>query len=68
MTRVDPNLMNEIKKYSSSSFNIEACFNCGNCTAICPISDEKEQFPRGLIRYAQLGLKDRILGAGSAIR
>lgn len=65
MTRVDPSLMNEIRKYSSSSFNIEACFNCGNCTAICPISDEKEQFPRSLIRYAQLGLKDRLLSSTS---
>ena len=32
-TRVDPDLLTELKKYGD--INVEACFNCGNCTAIC---------------------------------
>jgi heterodisulfide reductase subunit C len=63
MTVVNPNLLKEIKKYSTKDFNVEACFNCGNCTAICPRSDEEFSFPRSLIRYAQVGLKDKILGS-----
>ena len=61
MTVVNPNFMKEIKKYSTKDFSIDACFNCGNCTAVCPLSEEKFQFPRALIRYAQVGLKNKVL-------
>lgn len=63
MTLVDPNLIKEIKGYSTKDFNVSACFNCGNCTAICPLSDEEHPFPRTLIRYAQVGLREKILGS-----
>ena len=51
--------MKELKKYGA--INTEACFNCGNCTAICPLTSDAHPFPRDMIRFAQLGLKDRIL-------
>jgi heterodisulfide reductase subunit C2 len=35
------------------------CFNCGTCAAICPLI--YEHFPRKMIRYAQLGARDKIL-------
>jgi ferredoxin len=57
--RVDPDLLLELKKYGD--INIEACFNCGNCTAICPLSTDETPFPRNNIRLLQLGLKERIL-------
>jgi len=57
--RADPQLMTEIKKYGT--VNVEKCFNCGNCTAICPLTANGETFPRRLIRYAQLGLKKPLL-------
>lgn len=53
--RANPNLLLELKKYGE--INIESCFNCGNCTAICPLSTEEDTFPRRIIRYAQLGLE-----------
>ena len=59
--RVDPQILTEVKKYGA--VNIEKCFNCGNCTAICPLSTESETFPRRLIRYAQLGLKEPLLSS-----
>ena len=55
--RVDPQFLTEMKKYGA--VNVEKCFNCGNCTAICPLSTSSETFPRRLIRYAQLGLKEQ---------
>ncbi|MHA1973617.1 MAG: 4Fe-4S dicluster domain-containing protein [Candidatus Hodarchaeales archaeon] len=61
MTTVHPGLLSEIKKYSTNDFNVDACFNCGNCTAVCPLSDEKFQFPRALIRYSQVGMKEKVL-------
>ena len=59
--RLDPQLLNELKKYGT--VNVEKCFNCGNCTAICPLSANGETFPRRLIRYAQLGLKKPLLAS-----
>lgn len=57
--RVDLNLLQELKAYGH--VNVEACFNCGNCTAICPLSTDQTPFPRNLIRLLQVGLRDRIL-------
>ncbi len=57
--RVDTNLLKELKEYGD--VNIEACFNCGNCTAICPLTDDGHPFPRNMIRLVQMGLKDRLL-------
>jgi heterodisulfide reductase subunit C len=61
LTIINQNLLPEIKKYSTKELNVDACFNCGNCTAVCPISDEDHQFPRYLLRYAQVGLKSKLL-------
>lgn len=58
-SRVDPDLINDLKQFGD--INIEACFNCGNCTAICPLSTDETPFPRNNIRRFQLGLKDEIL-------
>ena len=59
--RSDPLLLQDLKKFGNVS--VESCFNCGNCTAICPLSSDAESFPRKIIRYAQLGLRDKLLGS-----
>jgi ferredoxin len=59
--RVDPTFLHELKAYGA--LGIEKCFNCGICTAICPLSTTGETFPRRLIRYGQLGLKKPLLGS-----
>ena len=59
--RADPGLMLEIQKYGTQ--DIEACFNCGNCTAVCPLSASDGSFPRQEIRYAQLGARDLLLSS-----
>jgi ferredoxin len=59
--RVDQGLLPELKRYGTA--NVEACFNCGNCTAICPLTSDGHAFPRGMIRLIQVGLKDRILAS-----
>jgi ferredoxin len=58
-TRVDPSLLDDIKEYGA--VNTEACFNCGNCTAICPLTDDEHPFPRSTIRLLQMGMRDRLL-------
>lgn len=59
MTVVDPEFAEILKRLGAK--NVTVCFNCGNCTAICPLSSNKYMFPRKIIRYIQLGLKDKIL-------
>lgn len=56
--RVDPAFMDELAAYGAP--DAKACFNCGNCTAVCALSGPEAAFPRKLIRYAQLGLKERL--------
>jgi quinone-modifying oxidoreductase subunit QmoC len=59
--RVDPALLPGIKEYGA--FDVDACFNCGNCTAVCPLSTADTTFPRRIIRYAQVGMKDELLAS-----
>ncbi len=57
--RVDPNLMKDLRAFGLKDAN--KCFHCGNCTSTCPLSTAENPFPRKLVKYAQMGLKDKIL-------
>ncbi|MFC1825033.1 4Fe-4S dicluster domain-containing protein [Thermodesulfobacteriota bacterium] len=57
--KVDPNLMKDLKAFGLKDAN--KCFHCGNCTATCPLSTAENPFPRKLVKYAQMGLRDKIL-------
>ena len=57
--RSDPTLMKRLKKFGA--FDIDACFDCGNCTAFCPVYNGKTSFPRKMFTYAQLGLEGKLL-------
>lgn len=59
--RVDPNLLLDLKEYGA--VGAEICFNCGTCTAMCPLGDDEHLFPRNMIRLAQLGLTDRLMSS-----
>lgn len=59
--KVDPNLMKDLKAFGLKDAG--KCFHCGNCTAICPLSEPGSEFPRKLVKYAQMGLKDKIVGS-----
>ncbi len=59
--RADPFLLDEIKQFGD--IKLDACFNCGNCTAICGLTDDNHPFPRNMIRLIQVGLKDRLLAS-----
>ncbi len=57
--KVDPNLMKDLKAFGLKDAN--KCFHCGNCTAVCPLSTPENPFPRKLVKYAQMGMADKIL-------
>jgi quinone-modifying oxidoreductase subunit QmoC len=58
MAAINPGFGKELKKYGAFDFN--ACYNCGNCTAVCSLSTEEDSFPREMLRFSVLGLKDDI--------
>jgi len=59
--RVDPNLMSKLESYGVGDWN--ACYHCGNCTAMCPLTEQGSLFPRKGIRTAQMGLTDKLMSS-----
>jgi len=57
MTSVNLNFAQELKQHSDDT--ALECFNCGTCAAICPLVHDN--FPRRMIRYIQIGAKEKIL-------
>jgi quinone-modifying oxidoreductase, subunit QmoC len=60
-TPVDLGLYPDIQRFGAA--DVSACFSCGTCTASCPLSESDATFPRRIIRYAQLGMKDALLSS-----
>lgn len=58
MARINPKFSDKLKSFGA--FDLNACYNCGNCTAVCSLSDEENSFPRKMVRYSVLGLEDEI--------
>ncbi len=56
--RVNPDLCREVAAFGGGDINV--CMNCGNCTAVCPLSKDDTIFPRKIIRYLQLGLTEKL--------
>ncbi len=59
--RVDADLMKEMKHFGVGEW--DACFHCGNCTAVCNLTEKNLLFPRKGIRYMQMGLKEKLAGS-----
>ena len=56
--RIDTSFKTELKKYGAGNWS--ECFHCGNCTAICPLTENAFLFPRKSIRSLQMGLAKKI--------
>lgn len=59
--RTLPRFLSELKQFGA--VGAQKCIQCGACTAICSLSSDADRFPRYLVRLAQLGLKDELLGS-----
>ena len=58
---LNPKCKYEISKIHGAE-KLMLCFQCGTCTADCPVSRFSDLYrPRRIARMVQLGLKDRIL-------
>ncbi len=61
LSDIDPKFKYEISKLPGAE-NVLLCFQCGTCTADCPIARFSDFYrPRKLIRMIQLGLKNKLL-------
>lgn len=56
---ISQDLQIEVEKFGATG--MEACMQCGICTATCSLSKGSSTFPRKIYRYLQLGLTDKIL-------
>jgi heterodisulfide reductase subunit C len=43
-----------------SGENVYACYQCGRCSAGCPVASEMDLLPNQVIRLVQMGLDDEV--------
>ena len=48
---------------AEAGVDLKDCYQCGKCTAGCPLADGMDLMPREVIRYLQLGAVDVVLEA-----
>ncbi len=58
--RINPRLIGELERYGAE--DVQNCYHCGNCSAVCSHTDELFVFPRRPMRFLQMGLEKRIEG------
>ena len=58
--KVKGELLKKVEELSGQK--IYACYQCGKCTAGCPMTDDMDILPNQVIRYLQLGMEE-VLGA-----
>ncbi len=51
---------------SLSGQDLLACYQCGKCSAGCPMAKYMDILPNQIIRFAQLGLKDELLASNAS--
>ena len=59
MSKINTEFSIELTKLGNP-IDLNVCFNCGNCSAICPLSKGENSFPRKMIRASLLGVEDDI--------
>jgi quinone-modifying oxidoreductase, subunit QmoC len=60
-TKINPGLADELQAYGAEDVN--KCFNCGNCSALCVQTNEPHVLPRRSMHALQLGLEDKLKGS-----
>lgn len=56
--RVNPKLIDQLERYGAD--DVKNCYHCGNCSAVCPHTDETYVFPRRSMRLLQMGLERKL--------
>jgi len=61
-TLIQPDLQFKREIIGLDAHDLTACYQCGTCSAVCPLSTADNPFPRKEMVWVQWGLKDRVLG------
>jgi quinone-modifying oxidoreductase subunit QmoC len=64
-TPVQPDLDWKRRIIGLDAHDLSVCYQCGTCSAVCPISTPENPFPRKEMVWVQWGLRDRALGNAS---
>ncbi len=62
-SRLGSSFVARIEKVSGQK--LLACYQCGKCSAGCPMAAHMDILPNQIIRMAQLGMKEQLLAARS---
>ena len=57
----DPTLLADLRRYGK--FDATGCYQCGSCTISCELVTDSLSFPRKILRYALLGLREPLVGS-----
>lgn len=64
-TLIQPDLEFKRAIIGLDAHDLLVCYQCGTCSAVCPISTADNPFPRKEMVWVQWGLRDRALGNSS---
>lgn len=56
--RVNPKLIDDLGLYGAE--DVHMCYHCGDCSAVCPHTDDVYVFPRKSMRTLQMGLEQKL--------
>lgn len=57
-TRVNPEFIDDLDRFGAE--DVKMCYQCGDCSTVCPHADEIFKFPRKSMRLLQMGLESKI--------
>ncbi len=56
--RVNPGFIDDLDRFGAE--DVQLCYQCGDCSTICPHADDLYKFPRKSMRQLQMGIAERI--------
>ncbi|MBN1416163.1 MAG: 4Fe-4S dicluster domain-containing protein [Bacteroidales bacterium] len=56
--RVNPTFIDVLDRFGAE--DVQLCYQCGDCSTVCPHADEVYKFPRKSMRLLQMGLEKKI--------
>lgn len=61
--RLSSSFVAQVEKISGQK--LLACYQCGNCSAGCPMADHMDILPNQIVRMAQLGMREQLAASNS---
>ncbi|MGB8492455.1 MAG: 4Fe-4S dicluster domain-containing protein [Bacteroidales bacterium] len=56
--RVNPMFIDDLDRFGAE--DVQLCYQCGDCSTVCPHADDVYKFPRKSMKLLQMGLENKI--------